>query len=171
MLRPLRYRARNGKEFVVEEGQKTDFASVPRPFVWLVPVFGKYTRSAILHDYLWRNAVVGRGDADGLFRQSMRLCGVAFLLRWMMWAAVRLHALGSARGRKQWARYSWQLLLVLPPVLPIVLPAALVIAVSLGVYLLLEAVLYPVLWVGQQVGRLLRRPAKKINRPQPTLKT
>lgn len=36
--------------FVVPKGLRTHFASVPRAFVWLLPRYGVYTRSAILHD-------------------------------------------------------------------------------------------------------------------------
>ena len=54
----------------------TDFASVPRFFVWFIPRYGRYTKAAIIHDHLWRDQV-GKGaicfrDADGLFRQAMR---------------------------------------------------------------------------------------------------
>lgn len=36
----------------VPAGFVTDFASVPRVFVWLLPRYGDYTWAAILHDYL-----------------------------------------------------------------------------------------------------------------------
>jgi hypothetical protein len=60
--------------FEVPIGQGTDFASVPRPFVWFLPRYGSYTMAAILHDYLWRERA-SKGemdwvDADGLFRGS-----------------------------------------------------------------------------------------------------
>ena len=38
--------------FTVPTGFRTDFASIPRLVVWLIPRYGLYTRSAILHDYL-----------------------------------------------------------------------------------------------------------------------
>ncbi len=40
--------------FVVPAGFRTDLASVPRVFTWLIPRYGIYTLAAILHDYLCR---------------------------------------------------------------------------------------------------------------------
>src|SRR5215467_3338134 len=68
--------------FQVPIGQKTDFASVPRVFIWFLPRYGRYTKAAILHDYLWEVQVpkgMSRLDADGIFRQAMRELGVPFL--------------------------------------------------------------------------------------------
>ncbi|HEY5171135.1 MAG TPA: DUF1353 domain-containing protein, partial [Acidimicrobiia bacterium] len=33
----------------------TDLASVPRSLTWLFPRYGKYTKAAVLHDYLCQN--------------------------------------------------------------------------------------------------------------------
>ncbi|MFD0000507.1 DUF1353 domain-containing protein [Nocardia sp. NPDC127526] len=85
---PLVYRAEE-REFAVPFGFRTDFASVPRALVWLIPRYGVYTRAAILHDYLIRSAMVSKADADGLFRRALREAGVSVPRRWMMWAAVR----------------------------------------------------------------------------------
>src|SRR5258708_37796741 len=88
MLEPIEYQGRHQK-FYVHVGFKTDLASVPRIFTWLVPRYGIYTKAAIVHDFLCETKPVNRADADGLFRRMMRELGVQFLLRWMMWAAVR----------------------------------------------------------------------------------
>ena len=76
----------------VPAGTETDFASVPR-FLWsLIPTYGRYTKAAVLHDYLCDEAAEGRFsrcDADGLFRRSMNDLGVGYFRRHMMWAAVR----------------------------------------------------------------------------------
>ncbi|MGW0181763.1 DUF1353 domain-containing protein [Nocardia sp. NPDC003345] len=85
---PLRY-AGSQEEFEVPAGFRTDFASVPRPVVWLVPRYGVYTRAAILHDYLLRSEVVSAVDADGIFRRALRECDVSVPRQWMMWAGVR----------------------------------------------------------------------------------
>jgi len=94
--------------FDVPVGMHTDFASVPRVFVWFLPRYGRYTLAAVLHDYLWRcRASKGRMayvDADGTFRRAMREEGVPFLTRWMMWAAVRWGALQAERERRLAAR-------------------------------------------------------------------
>lgn len=68
--------------YQVLEKEPTDFASVPRIFVWFIPTYGRYTKAAILHDHLCRLAKEGRfsrRDADGIFRQAMRTLEVAFL--------------------------------------------------------------------------------------------
>lgn len=86
---PLTYQGAD-EEFEVPPGFRTDFASVPRPLIWLIPRYGVYTRAAILHDYLRRMDRVGAADADGIFRRTLRECDVSRPRRWMMWAAVRL---------------------------------------------------------------------------------
>ena len=87
------------ERFVVPVGFRTDFASVPSLFVWLIPRYGRYTKSAILHDYLCTEAHAGRfdrDDADGIFRRTMRELGVSFVRRWIMWGAVALATLWIA---------------------------------------------------------------------------
>jgi Protein of unknown function (DUF1353) len=90
LAEPLNY-VGNRDTFVVPKGFQTDFASVPRAFVWLLPRYGRYTKASILHDYLCVESKAGRfdrDDADGIFRRAMRELGVSFLRRWLMWAAV-----------------------------------------------------------------------------------
>ncbi|HEY5988130.1 MAG TPA: DUF1353 domain-containing protein [Streptosporangiaceae bacterium] len=90
-----RHRVRQGKHdvFCVPVGERTDFASVPRVFVCFLPRYGRYTKAAILHDYLWSVKIsvgdISRLNAGGIFRQAMRDLGVPFLRRWIMRAAVR----------------------------------------------------------------------------------
>lgn len=85
---PLEYRGAT-ERFVVPKGFRTDFASVPRPVVWLIPRYGAYTKAAILHDYLLSSGAVSVADADGIFRRTLGELGVSVPRRWMMWAAVR----------------------------------------------------------------------------------
>jgi hypothetical protein len=156
--------------FTVYEGMATDFASVPRVFVWFLPRYGRYTKAAIVHDLLWREyATQGKIDwidADGLFRQAMRELEVPFLRRWVMWAAVRWGALVKPGGLKGWWRESWRVLLVSAVALPVVLPPALLILVALGVFFVLEAAV----WVPLRLAEIVKRnrgetAAKRVNRP------
>lgn len=97
LLEELAYQGRK-ETFRVPAGFVTDLASVPHFFTWLVPRYGRYTRAAVLHDYLCLEAHAGRfnrHDADGIFRRTMRELGVGFLRRWIMWTAVRV---GSGWG-------------------------------------------------------------------------
>ena len=92
LVEALRYEGAR-EHFEVPVGFETDFASVPRAFVWLIPKYGRYTKCAILHDFLCEESKSGRfdrDDADGIFRRTMRELGVSFLRRWIMWAAVSL---------------------------------------------------------------------------------
>jgi hypothetical protein len=174
LLRILEYKG-NRDHFEVPEGMKTDFASVPRVFVWFLPRYGRYTKAAILHDYLWRNAVrageLTLAEADGLFRRAMWELGVPFLRRWLMWGAVRIGALTKPGGRKGWLRDSWRVIPLLLLALPIVGPPALVILVALTVFYLVELLVY----VPQKLfGRKARAPqdpaAKEVNAPALELK-
>ena len=170
-LRPLIYHARVD-DFVVPEPEGTDFASVPRIFVWFLPRYGRYTKAAILHDYLWRVVVPGgqlsRLQADGIFRQAMRELNVPFLRRWIMWAAVRWGALAKPDGRHGWWRESWRVALVTMVALPIVTPAALVIIVTTPVFYLVEMLAWLPLRLNHAIRRRRGQPTKRVN--QPTLR-
>ncbi|MRH88065.1 DUF1353 domain-containing protein [Nocardia sp. SYP-A9097] len=115
---PLTYRAAT-HVFTVPVGFVTDFASVPRPLIWLIPRYGTYTRAAILHDYLCEYEPVGRSDADGIFRRVLRECGVSRPQRWMMWAAVRFGGRMAGAGGREWLQF---LLIALPAVLILAVP-------------------------------------------------
>ena len=154
--------------FQVPAGQKTDFASVPRIFVWFIPRYGRYTKAAILHDYLWEDKVtkgMSRLDADGLFRQAMRELNVSFLRRWIMWTAVRWAALFKPDGRAEWLKELPRvlfftligLLVVLPPVLPILL--------SLLVFHIMEWIAWVPLKVTNAIKAKAHKPATRVNEP------
>ena len=145
----LRY-AGNTDRFVVPAGFRTDFASVPRVFVWLIPKYGRYTKAAILHDHLCDEAKADRfdrDDADGLFRRAMRELGVSFLRRWVMWGAVSLATqwIKVRRHRPVTLGRVGQLLLVgLPATVFFAVPAA-VVTVWLALFWLLELLVVLVL--------------------------
>jgi hypothetical protein len=167
-LRALPYHATTD-DFEVPIHERTDFASVPRVFVWFIPRYGRYTKAAILHDYLCGTVVpagsVSRIEADGIFRQAMRELGVPFLRRWIMWAAVRLGALTNPAGRKKWWTEAWRVALVAAVALPVVTPAATVIVITLLVFYLVELVVWIPLAVAHEIRERRHRPAKKVNRP------
>jgi hypothetical protein len=168
ILRALTYYART-EDFVVPVQEHTDFASVPRVFVWFIPRYGRYTKAAILHDYLCSVCVpagrVSRIEADGIFRQAMRELGVPFLRRWIMWAAVRLGALTNAAGREKWWTQAWRVALIAVVALPVVTPAAVVIAISFLVFYLIEVVVWIPLTAVHWIRKRRNRPAKQVNRP------
>jgi hypothetical protein len=75
---------------LVPEGTETDFASVPRGLWNLFPPDGTYTAAAVVHDCLYREAVVPRSVADAVFLEAMRVAGTGRFTRVTIWASVRL---------------------------------------------------------------------------------
>ena len=137
VVEPLVYRGRD-QAFVVPSGFETDFATVPRAVVWLIPRFGRYTLPAILHDWLvtegLRQRVVSSRDADGIFRRSMREVGVPVVRRWLMWTGVRWGALADPRRRRGWVLSAPAVLAITALAAPVVVPPALLILAALAVY-------------------------------------
>lgn len=167
----------NRDTFTVPVGFRTDFASVPRPFVWFLPRYGRYTKAAILHDYLWRDrAQKGQlpwRDADALFRRAMHELKVPFLRRWIMWSAVRWAALTKPKGRQGFLRDLWRLLLASLIAAPFVLPAAAVILVSLAVFYVFERIVWVFLELSRRMRSTMGRPATpgEVNAPSFDLST
>jgi len=79
--------------YTVPAGFVTDGASVPRPLWWFLPAWGRYSRAAVVHDYLCRNKIVSRAEADRVFFDAMVVCGVNVTVRWLIWGSVRLYAI------------------------------------------------------------------------------
>jgi hypothetical protein len=165
------YMGKLGQTFTVPVGQRTDFASVPRVYVWFLPRYGRYTLAAILHDYLWRHAVqrgeLPYADADGIFRRAMRQLGVPFFKRWMMWTAVRWVALARPRGSEGWWRDAWKVLLTTALAAPFLLPTGAVVGVALLITFVLEWVcMIPLLGHHAATRAAGRVPAKQVNWPK-----
>jgi uncharacterized protein DUF1353 len=176
LLRELSYDGQR-QSFVVPVGMGTDFASVPRVFIWFLPQYGRYTKAAILHDYLWRRGVPGKEltlpEADAILRRAMRELGVPFLRRWIMWAAVRLGALKKPGGRTRWLRESWKVFPLALLALPIVGPPAILILIALAMFYVIELVVYlPLRLVATaKRKRPQTRPPKEVNAPELTWKS
>lgn len=120
--------------FTVAAGFVTDFASVPRALVWLIPRYGNFTCAAILHDYLCQSAVVTRADADGIFRRALNELGVSVPRRWMMWAAVRLGSGMRGASLPDWLLF---LAIAIPSVAFVAIPVV-VVSIFGGAFWMLE---------------------------------
>lgn len=155
---PLGY-AGADEHFEVPIGFRTDFASVPRPVVWLIPRYGVYTRAAILHDYLLRSESVSKVDADGLFRRALRECAVSLPRRWMMWAAVRFGS--RLRGASAAALAVFTVIAVLS--IAFLLIPTVVVTVFLLLFWVIELLVWP-------LDRSARHPETKPV-PRPELRT
>jgi hypothetical protein len=176
LLVALDYRGKT-EQFVVPAEMSTDFASVPRVFVWFLPRYGRYTKAAVLHDYLWRRlartGAIRWVDADAIFRRAMRELKVPFLRRWILWAAVRWGAIVKKGGWEGWWKESWRVFLVTLLALPIVAPPAAVILVALFAFFLLELLVWLPLRLARFFRvRVMKQPApKEVNMPRFRWKT
>jgi hypothetical protein len=96
----------SGRRIVVPAGFETDGASVPRLFWALLPTWGKYSRAAVIHDYLGTLLVTGFPHAEGrtqaaidaVFLEAMTVCRVSWPIRMLIWSTMRIVA--RLRGLK-----------------------------------------------------------------------
>jgi hypothetical protein len=103
----------SGETIEVPVGFQTDFASVPRPFWWLLPRWGRYGNAAVIHDYCYWEQRYTRKRADEIFREAMRVLQVRSWQVFLMYQAVRWFAGGAWAGNQKQAREGVQR--VLPP--------------------------------------------------------
>ncbi len=75
---------------IVAPGFRTDFASVPFGFRWLVPVVGRHGKAAVLHDWLYSSKIMSRKAADDMFLEAMAVLGVRPWRRFLAYWGVRL---------------------------------------------------------------------------------
>jgi hypothetical protein len=168
LVEPITYLG-NTDRFEVAAGSGTDLASVPKPLQWLIPRYGRYTKAAILHDYLWRSGVVSKRDADGIFRRAMRELGVPTVRRWMMWAAVRsVSAVTDLRTTLKAGVVSFLGLLAVAVLsLGFVLVPLAVVSVWLLLFWVVEAVAWVVGWIRNRI--VPARDRTKLNPPRPVV--
>ena len=77
----------------VPEGFVTDFASVPRHLWSIYPPTGRYTKAAVLHDFLYSkesHLSLDRKQSDEIFLDGMKALGVKRSVRYPMYWGVRI---------------------------------------------------------------------------------
>lgn len=79
---------------------RSDFASIPRGFRWLITGHDGTRKPAVLHDYLYKAVIGTRKGADLLFRAGMRETGVPAWKRELAYRAVRVG------GWLTWSKYA-----------------------------------------------------------------
>lgn len=85
----------DGTIHTVPKGFETDLASTPR-FSWAVfPKSGIYTEAAVIHDYMYVEALYNKKKADKTFKQALKFCGVGLIRRNAMYRAVRWGGQGN----------------------------------------------------------------------------
>jgi len=92
---------------------RTDLASIPWFFAWLVPGLGSHLPAVLVHDALVLQRGepkchigpdVDREEADRILRDAMASLGTPVVRRWLMWTAVILAtAVSTLRPRWRWA--------------------------------------------------------------------
>ena len=86
---------------VVPKGFRTDYASVPRIFRNIINTYGKHGRAAVVHDWLYSSKCtldITRAEADKIFLEIMKECGVGVIKRQFMYRMVRMF--GTSHFRK-----------------------------------------------------------------------
>jgi len=84
----------------VPTGFVTDLASVPRIARSIIPQIGDQNGPSVVHDWCYRNHWKTRALSDGLFLASMRIAGVNWLRRNIIYSAVRAGGWVTWKKRK-----------------------------------------------------------------------
>ena len=85
----------------------SDFASVPFPANRIINPFGRHAEAAILHDWLYALGVEGkRKEADITFYRAMKINGVNWLRRRLMYSAVRIGGRAAYGRPSEWKFYN-----------------------------------------------------------------
>jgi hypothetical protein len=79
----------------VPKGFVTDLASVPRALWAVFPPHGRYAKAAIIHDYLYDQAIGSKKYADRVFLEAMKVLGVPAWRRTIMYWAARIFGQGN----------------------------------------------------------------------------
>lgn len=88
-------------EIEINEGFKTDFASIPRMARSIISVFGRHIQAAITHDKTYESVIImpngkpmTKLEADTLFLEGMHSLRVNWPRRKIMYRAVRIGGTG-----------------------------------------------------------------------------
>lgn len=97
LVEGFEYYRENDKKTIIKvpTGFVTDFASVPRIFWSIYPPFGRYSKAAVLHDYLYDitcEYLYSRKDSDEIFLEAMKAVGVKKFTRSLLYYMVRWFA-------------------------------------------------------------------------------
>jgi len=83
------YKTESGAVIWVPPRFITDFGSIPRLFWRFESPIGRSRRAAVIHDWLYASGLYPREDADKIFLEAMKACGVPKIKRELMYQAVR----------------------------------------------------------------------------------
>lgn len=69
------YKEKDGERLEIPEGFISDGATVPRILWCFFPPISEYAYAAILHDYMYDNAIKTKKEADKVLYHAMRILG------------------------------------------------------------------------------------------------
>lgn len=102
----------SGISITIPRGFVTDFASIPRPLWSLLSPHGRYSKAAIVHDYLYWVQSCTRLQADNILLIAMKESGVSTAQQREIYAGVR------AGGNSAWEEKRKEKVNGLPRVIP-----------------------------------------------------
>ena len=79
---------RSGRTITVPAGFVSDYASIPPGVSIFLPKRGRYSRAAIVHDYLYWSQKCSRDQADNLMMIGMKETDVKSYQRWFIYTGV-----------------------------------------------------------------------------------
>lgn len=95
------WRENNEDEVIrVPAGFRTDLATIPRVFWSILPPHDIYAKAAVLHDYLYNNAIGTKEYADDVFDEALGVLNVPTWKRKIMVFMVRMFGKGNYHKTK-----------------------------------------------------------------------
>ena len=73
-------------------GYRTDFASIPRVFWSILPPVGRYSKAAVVHDYLIDETDIDIKKINKIFLEAMEVLGVNIVTRHIIYASVQFYS-------------------------------------------------------------------------------
>ena len=98
LMEPLAYWSSKYLRIIkVPAGYKTDYFTVRRFMWWVFPRDGRGKRAAVIHDYIYTDKThrFTRQQADAIFYEALRDCGVNAFSAYTMWVGVRIGGRGN----------------------------------------------------------------------------
>lgn len=93
------YKDDAGEIINVPKGRVTDLASTPRILWNVYPPFGRYVRSAVIHDELYTDGRFSKEKSDLIFYEAMKADNVSPTTAWILYHAVKWF------GSSAWLRH------------------------------------------------------------------
>lgn len=84
----------------VPKGFITDLATIPRVLWSILPPHDTYAKAAVLHDYLYNNAINSKEYADDVFDEALKVLGIPPWKRKIMVTMVKIFGRGNYHKTK-----------------------------------------------------------------------